>query len=193
MMKTRSCAVLLGLLALPFAACNSDSKDSGGGAAKMIGSSTGAAWMVFPDPYAGTAKAGMQNPITSTISGSATAWDVGGGKMRLQLQVSGLPPDRMFGSHLHRLSCTESKAGGHYQQNAAPGDAGSNPAFANATNEAWLDFKSDASGKASPAPETTVDWIPRAGEAKSIIIHDMGTAPGGIAGSKLACLPITFQ
>ena len=37
-----------------------------------------------------------------------------------------------------------------------------------------------------------VAWVPRAGEAKSIVVHDHGTASGGIAGAKLACLGLPF-
>ena len=157
---------------------------------KMIGSSAGAAWVVYPDPYAGTPMAGAPNPISTTITGTVTAWDMGG-KLRLQLVVSGLPPARAFGSHLHKLACDDTKAGGHYEDNMWPAGSNANdPTYANKDNEAWLDFTTDDTGKASP--ETTQNWLPRAGQAKSIIIHHMATLPGGVAGAKLACLPITF-
>jgi hypothetical protein len=34
-------------------------------------------------------------------------------------------------------------------------------------------------------------WIPRPGEAKAIIIHNMVTGAGDVAGAKLACLPMS--
>jgi superoxide dismutase, Cu-Zn family len=191
MTKSHSSATL-GLFVLLAASagisCKSDTPSS---TSKMIASSSGAMWTVYDNPYGN----GMPNPITSTITGTATAWDVGG-KMRLQLVVSGLPPNRAFGSHLHKLACDDAtKAGGHYENNMWPDSStASDPSYANPTNEAWLDFTADGTGKATPPPETIVDWIPRAGGAKAIIIHDMKTQTspmGGVAGAKLACLPIT--
>jgi Cu-Zn family superoxide dismutase len=182
---------LFSLLASVTVGCNSSS-DSGG---KVIAMSSGA-WVVYDMPYAGmTGVAGvdpmMANPIDSkTVAGSATAWDMGG-KMKLQLTVSGLPAGRGFGAHLHKLACNDTKAGGHYENNMWPADSSANdPTYANKDNEAWLDFTTDSSGKASP--ETTVAWLPRSGAAKSIIVHHKITESGGVAGAKLACLPITF-
>jgi hypothetical protein len=65
-----------------------------------------------------------------------------------------------------------------------------NPLYANAANEAWLDFTTDAKGAA--VAKTDVPWFPRSGGARAIIVHDRGTAPGGVAGAKLACLGISF-
>jgi superoxide dismutase, Cu-Zn family len=188
-MKLTHSSATLGLLVLLGASltlgCNSDSA-GGGTTDKVIGMSSGAL-VVFPNPYA--ADATKANPIPATASATAKAWDAGG-KLRLQLTVTGMPASRPFGAHLHKQACDNGKAGTHYQNNAAPGDAGQNPVFANAMNEAWLDFTPDTAG--SKTVETTVDWIPRAGEAKAIILHDMATAEGGKAGDKLACLPFTF-
>jgi hypothetical protein len=163
-----------------------------GQSATVIGSSGGAAWFLYGDPYAGTPMAGTPNPIATTLAGNATAWDMGG-KTLLKLEVWGLPPNRAFGSHLHKLACDDMKAGGHYQNNMWPaGSSANDPNYANMENEAWLDFSSDATGKAAPSPQAMLNWVPRAGQAKAIVIHQMGTLPGGIAGPKLACLPMTF-
>jgi Cu-Zn family superoxide dismutase len=81
------------------------------------------------------------------------------------------------------------KAGGHYQNMPFPmGGMANDPAYANASNEAWLDFTTDAAGKG--AQHVVVDWIPRTGEARAIIFHHMATGTGGVAGAKLACLPL---
>jgi len=131
------------------------------------------------------------NPIASTMMGTAEGFAVAGGKMRLVLSVTGLPANRAFGSHLHKLKCDDNKAGGHYQNVPFPdGGSASDPAFANPANEAWLDFTTDAAGAGHA--ETTVDWVPRAGQANAVIIHDMKTADGGVAGAKLACTNIPF-
>jgi Cu-Zn family superoxide dismutase len=111
--------------------------------------------------------------------------------MEVMLMVSGLPPNRPFGSHIHKLPCDDpSKAGGHYQNNPAPDGGANNPMYGNPTNEVWLDFTTDAMGSAMSTAK--VEWIPRAGEAKAIVIHDMLTMDGGTAGAKLACISMPF-
>jgi Cu-Zn family superoxide dismutase len=152
----------------------------------MTGSS--GQWVVYPDPYG---DGGATNPITATIMGTVEAFALPGGGMRLTLSVTGLPPNRAFGSHLHRLMCDNNKAGGHYQHNPFPdGGSATDPTHANSTNEAWLDFTTNASG--AGAAEATVNWRPRAGEASAVVIHDMRTGDGGVAGAKLACTNIPF-
>jgi hypothetical protein len=191
-MKSHHSSAVVGLFMLLASAtvgCNSDTPSGGGG--KVIGMSSGA-WVVFDNPYMGMMGLdGMPNPISSTtVGGSATAWDMGG-KMKLQLTVSGMPAGRPFGAHLHKTACNDNKAGGHYQNNMWPdGSTANDPTYANSDNEAWLDFTTDSAGKKTV--ETMVDWVPRSGAAKSIIVHHMSTAPGGVAGAKLACLPVVF-
>jgi superoxide dismutase, Cu-Zn family len=156
----------------------------------MIASSNNAALQLYADPYA-PAMAGTANPIGGTANARAEAYDVAG-RLRLELDVAGFPPTRAFGSHLHQLPCEDtSKAGGHYQHTPFPtGGMPTDPTYANAVNEAWLDFTTDANG--SGVREVTLDWIPRAGQAQAIIVHDMPSGVGGVSGAKLACLPIAF-
>jgi Cu-Zn family superoxide dismutase len=160
-------------------------------AAVQIGTTGNSAFTIYPQPDAGV-------NLAMNIGGSATAWDVGGGMMRLDLHVTGLLPGRKFGAHLHKLPCDMSMAGGHYQHDPAPNpDAGAgtggpnDPTYANPINEAWLDFMTDTNGIADSS--AMVPWVPEAAKAKSIVVHAMATAAGGVAGPKLACLPITFQ
>ena len=83
------------------------------------------------------------------------------------------------------------KAGGHYQDMPFPADgSATDPMYANKMNEVWLDFATDATGAATS--EATVNFIPRAGEAKAVMIHDMMTVTGGVAGAKLACINMPF-
>ncbi|HEU4578055.1 MAG TPA: hypothetical protein VFS67_07365 [Polyangiaceae bacterium] len=166
-------------------ACGSDDEEGGG---EMLASSNGQPLQIYQDPYAPD-MAGTPNPIGSGASASAQAFD-DGGKLRIELSVSGFPASRAFGSHLHRLACDDAmKAGGHYQNMPFPaGGMASDPMYANPSNEAWLDFTTDAAGKGEQ--EAVVDWIPRSGEARAIIFHHMATGTGGVAGAKLACLPL---
>jgi len=179
------------------AACGGDDSDptgaggsggSGGGDSggePKIGTSKGG-WNVYPDPYAD----GGASPVPSSMQGSVEVFSAGSNKMKVKLAVSGLPASRPFGSHLHKLACDDNKAGAHYQHNAAPDGGAADPMYANDKNEVWLDFVTDATGAGSS--EATVDWVPRAGEAKSVVIHDQKTKNDGTAGAKLACISMEF-
>jgi len=159
------------------------SPGDGGAAADAFTMSSGA-WTVYDLGDAGA------NPAKD-IMGSAAAYALEGGKTRVTLSVTGLVPSTDYGSHVHKLSCAEMMAGGHYQNTPGTGDGGpTDPAFGNMANEIWLDFKTDPGGKA--AVEAVVDFRVRPGEAKAIVVHKNKSAAGGIAGPKLACLPIAF-
>ena len=157
--------------------------DSGG--ETKIGTSKGD-WEVYMNPFGD----GGASPIPNTMKGSVEAFSPGSSKMRVKLSVTGLPASRPFGSHLHKLACADNKAGAHYQNNAAPDGGASDPMYANSKNEVWLDFVTDAMGAGSA--EANVDWTPRAGEAKSVVIHDLMTKNDGTAGAKLACVNMEF-
>lgn len=115
----------------------------------------------------------------------------------VMLEVSGLQPDRQYGSHIHTLACGVDgmAAGPHFQHEQDPISPSVDPAFANDRNEIWLDFTTDASGAATVT--STVPWTftddRRAG---SVIIHAMQTAtePGkaGMAGDRIACITVDF-
>lgn len=175
------------IAALSIGCGNSDDESDDSG--DPIASSGNAALVIYADPYAPD-RAGTPNPIASSAAATAEAFDVGG-KLHLMLSARGLPANRPFGAHLHKLACNDpAKAGGHYQHVPLPaGGMATDPAYANAMNEAWLDFSSDSDGTGQA--EVMSDWLPRHDEARAIIIHDMQTAAGGVAGPKLACLPIT--
>jgi hypothetical protein len=190
MMKLNS-TVLCAALALSSSAgavgCGTDEDAADPGV--MLASSQDAPIYRYVDPYA-PAMAGTPNPLGEAAAATAQAFDEGG-HLRIELDVAGFPPTRKFGSHLHKLDCLDMlKAGGHYQNMPFPaGGMPTDPVYANATNEAWLDFTTDADGKGETI--LTVDWIPRPGEAKAIIFHDMPSGVGGMSGAKLGCLPIT--
>jgi Cu-Zn family superoxide dismutase len=158
-----------------------DGEDRG---VKII-SSTGV-WFVFSEPYG---DGGATNPIASTIMGRAEAFELSGGRMRISLTVTGLPPNRVFESRLHKLMCDTDSAGADYQNHPYPRDgSATDPAFSNSTNEAWIDFTTDANGAAYS--ETTVNWMPRPDQANAIIIHDL--APDANVGAPLACTNLPF-
>ncbi|MFE2031992.1 superoxide dismutase family protein [Streptomyces scopuliridis] len=114
----------------------------------------------------------------------------------VELAVSGLLPNRVYGAHAHTKPCGRAPedAGPHYQHIKDPHQPSTDPAYANAANEVWLDLTTDARGRA--VAESTHDWRFRRGEARSVVIHDHGTMtdPGdaGTAGARLACLTVPF-
>ncbi|MEU1599142.1 superoxide dismutase family protein [Streptomyces sp. NPDC005708] len=121
---------------------------------------------------------------------------VGGAATSVRLQVSGLLPNRVYGAHVHTKPCgrTPDASGPHYQNVKDPNQPSTDPAYANSENEVWLDFRTDAQGRATA--ESRHDWGFRPGEARSVIIHEHGTATksgeAGMAGARLACLTVPF-
>jgi Cu/Zn superoxide dismutase len=138
-------------------------------------------WEVFPQD------GGAPNPAEN-IEGTARAIAIDGG-MRVTLEVEGLPPEQSFGSHLHKLPCDQMQGGPHYQDRPST-TTPTDPAFANPANEVWFDLETDIDGRASD--DTTVRWVPRKGEAKSIVVHERATGDGGVAGGRLACVAMEF-
>ncbi|MCU1531596.1 MAG: superoxide dismutase [Arthrobacter sp.] len=113
-----------------------------------------------------------------------------------KLMVHGLMPNRHYGAHAHVKPCgvDGAAAGPHYQDQIDPVAPSVDPAYANAKNEIWLDFLTDAQGDASA--ESSVDWKARGGEAQSITIHENHTmteaGKAGTAGTRLACIDVNF-
>ncbi|GHH53559.1 superoxide dismutase family protein [Lentzea cavernae] len=132
-------------------------------------------------------------PVGARISTGST---VSGGRTTVELKVSGLLPDTKYGSHVHTKPCGAKPAdsGPHYQNDEDPVTPSVDPKHANAQNEIWLDFTTDAQGAATAA--ATVGWEFRKGEANSVVVHAAHTSTehgkAGTAGDRLACLTAAF-
>jgi Cu-Zn family superoxide dismutase len=132
--------------------------------------------------------AGATATVTITPAASST---------KVQLTVTGLQPNRGYGSHLHTNPCGPSgaAAGPHYQHRHDPAASASrpsvDPSYANPRNEVWLDFTTDGRGRASTT--ATQPWTVGT-TARSLVIHatTTRTAPGeaGSAGARAACLTL---
>ncbi len=102
------------------------------------------------------------------------------------LIVKGLAPSAVgstFGAHVHIGSCVAgapSTAGPHYNS-GGPADS---------QHEIWLDFTVLPGGVG--VGQTTVPFTIPSGGARAVVIHALPTGPGGIAGPRLACLPVQF-
>ena len=185
-------AAILGLGAL--AACEkAEDEDT----EPRIGESQGP-WLIFAQPFAGpTPPPETPNPITASLQGSAVLFALEGDKKtKIRLSVTGLPASRVFGAHVHKLPCADQKAGPHYQHTEfPPTTTATDNAYANAMNEIWLDFQTDATGKA--IREITQDFRIVPERAKAIILHDQISSnepgKGGTAGARLACINLTVR
>ncbi|GAA5055832.1 Cu-Zn family superoxide dismutase [Thermocatellispora tengchongensis] len=116
-----------------------------------------------------------------------------GGETVSELTVSGLVPNRRYGSHLHAKACgpKPDASGPHYQHTHTPGPS---HLAANPVNEVWLDFTTDASGAATSTARQP--WPLKRGHLpKSLVIHADPTVTSGpsagSAGDRVACVTLT--
>ncbi|WP_130341888.1 superoxide dismutase family protein [Herbihabitans rhizosphaerae] len=134
----------------------------------------------------GLAPAQASGEATMTASATGVVTD---------LSVTGLLPNRQYGAHAHVKPCGAKgdDAGPHFQFKADPVTPSVDPAYANPRNEIWLDFGTDASGKATV--KSTVDWQLTDRRPGSIVIHETHThtevGKAGTAGGRVACLTLT--
>jgi Cu/Zn superoxide dismutase len=115
-----------------------------------------------------------------------------GGSTLAILQVRGIERSaagRSFGAHLHTGPCVAgdgAAAGPHYNADTV---AGKVPPRVNPSTEIWLDFTVSPSGAGNAM--TVVPFTPLPGN-RSIVIHEKPTDHHGAAGSRLACLPLSW-
>jgi superoxide dismutase, Cu-Zn family len=120
-----------------------------------------------------------------------------GGGTRIALRVRDLAPNRVYGAHVHTKPCgaLPADAGPHYQNRVDPVQPSVNPKYANPLNEVWLDLTTNKDG--SDRSTAIVSWRFREGGARSVVLHESGTAmhPGhaGTAGARLACINVPFE
>lgn len=138
------------------------------------------------------APAGARLAVTAGMTADRTT---------VRLEVAGLLPNRGYAAHVHQLPCgaTGAAAGPHHQHQvdpaAGPDKPSSDPAFANPTNEIWLDLRTDAAGAGTVSTE--VPFVFGAQRPASVIVHEAertATDPGkaGTAGARVACLNVPF-
>jgi superoxide dismutase, Cu-Zn family len=133
---------------------------------------------------------GSSAEVTITTSGGST---------KVSVTISGYLPNRAYGAHLHAKACgvDPKDSGPHYQYKpdpAASTSASVDPQYANATNEVWLDFTTDATGKATASTE--VPWQASADRRPAaLVIHAEHThteaGKAGSAGARASCLTLS--
>lgn len=109
-----------------------------------------------------------------------------GGSTRVTFVVTGVDaePGTTFGAHVHVGPCKQdapAAAGPHYRSDGLTPDP---------EHEVWLDFTVRPGGVG--LAWTTVPFVIPDGAAQSVVVHATATGPGGVAGARLACLPVQF-
>ncbi|GAB7183170.1 superoxide dismutase family protein [Kitasatospora sp. Ki12] len=112
------------------------------------------------------------------------------GRTVLTLTVSGLAPDHEFPAHLHTGSCGADPAssGPHYQHVVDPVQPSTDPAYANGRNELRLVLRTDGHGRGTAT--AAVDWQPRPGGARSLVLHAGTPAGPHAAGDRVGCVKL---
>ncbi|MFE3505923.1 superoxide dismutase family protein [Kitasatospora sp. NPDC059160] len=112
------------------------------------------------------------------------------GRTVLTLTATGLAPDHTFPVHLHTGTCGADPAasGPHYQDAVDPVQPSTDPAYANERNELRLVLRTDAGGAGTAT--TAVDWQPRPGEARSLVLHAGTPAGPHAAGDRVGCVKL---
>jgi hypothetical protein len=108
------------------------------------------------------------------------------------LRVRDIDPaaaDRTFGAHMHTGPCIAGNgaaAGPHYNADAV---AGRVPVTVSAQTEVWLDFTVSRTGSGSA--RAVAPFVPSPGN-RSIVIHQDPTDHRGVAGPRMACIPLSW-
>ncbi|WP_432091106.1 superoxide dismutase [Streptomyces sp. NRRL F-5630] len=107
---------------------------------------------------------------------------------RVTLRVTGLPAGHRYAAHVHTGVCgaEPAAAGGHYQHEKDPVSPSADPAYANASNEVWLDVTTDARGDGTAS--ATHPWGFRPGGARSVVLHEASAAT-----ERAACVSVPFR
>lgn len=214
------CLLLAGCL--PLAGCGAQATvtEPAPAPAPAVGTST---WMVYesarPQATANQLAPGEGGMPELAVSGTFTAYHPGnaavtydqslvpiGARARLaitmtsygtviRLTAAGLVPRHAYGAHLHTMPCTgmSDQAGPHYQHHHDPKTPSVNPAYANPSNEVWLDFTAAPDGTATAVSQENWTLDPK-DPPKSLVIHASPTRTGkgkaGTAGARVACLTV---
>lgn len=184
--------VLAGALALLATGCGSSGS---GSEQQQTGSRTTEVTGTFAS---GSGPAFTYDPARVPVGARATVRaESGDASTRTTLTVGGLNPNSTYGAHAHAKPCGPNgdAAGPHFQRTQDPVTPSVDPAYANPTNEIWLDLTTDAQGAGTAT--STVPWgFPPDRRAMSVIIHEKATMtePGkaGTAGARPACIDVRF-
>ncbi|HVQ19099.1 MAG TPA: superoxide dismutase [Actinomycetes bacterium] len=146
---------------------------------------SGGAWTYDPTHL----PVGARMVVTATYPDNGTSI--------ITLHLTGAAPSREYGAHAHKAACTSVSADalGHFQFQPNPDPLNpTDPAYANPSNEVWLDLLTNAAGNGRA--QAVVPWQPGASRPMSVVIHESHTATedgsAGTAGLRLGCMTVPF-
>jgi Cu/Zn superoxide dismutase len=111
----------------------------------------------------------------------------------VELRVAGLDPataGHTVGVHLHTGPCVAgdgAAAGPHYNHDRA---TGREPVEVSARTEVWLDLTVDEHGRGRASTLVPFQVPPVGAGVGSVVVHEHPTDHAGMAGGRLACLPL---
>ncbi|WP_394617311.1 superoxide dismutase family protein [Lentzea sp. JNUCC 0626] len=199
-MRTSTAALVSAVLLAGLTACSDSTASSAGSSTPT--SITGIKHAVLTSLLSPEVSTGHQDGFSYDArrvpQGAKTSvgTSVANGRTTVGIEVAGLLPNTKYGSHVHTKPCGAKPAdsGPHYQNEKDPVTPSTDPTYANAENEIWLDFTTDAQGSATST--ATVNWEFRKDEANSVVIHASHTSTehgkAGTAGERVACLTGQF-
>ncbi|MFF2080764.1 superoxide dismutase family protein [Kitasatospora sp. NPDC058162] len=112
------------------------------------------------------------------------------GRTVLTVTLTGVAAGHEFPVHLHTGTCGADPAasGPHYQDVVDPVQPSADPAYANDRNELRLVVRTDERGDGTATAE--VAWQPRAGGARSLVLHAGTPAGPHAAGDRVGCVKL---
>ena len=110
---------------------------------------------------------------TLDVGGHAVMIRTADGRTFVFVHVEGLAANTAYASHVHDQACDEGLANGHYQHNGTA---------ANAENEIWPSFTTNAAGVGNGTARN--DWTARS-DAVSVVVHTVDA--NGTPVLKIAC------
>lgn len=198
--RARTAAVLVAA-ALAAAACGSgDGGSAPTAAAEPPPPSTSTTTGVFLEPILASNAFTYNTALVPPDSTATVTVTVAGSQTVVSLNVSGFVPTRGYGVQAATAPCAAdpAAAGPAYQDTpnpaSPPGRASTDPHYANAANELWLDFTTTPAGTAYT--QRTQAWTFRPGEARSLVFLARHSSTGddapGDGGPRVACLDVDF-
>lgn len=195
-MINRSTVLAIALTAASFVAISLVTAGSAGAATNREGHMAGNL-----SAAGGRSTAVSYDPELAPLGARFSVAVVGGdeGHTQITLAVSGLLPDRGYVAHAHVDPCgaTGADAGGHFQNTvdpaAGPDRPSTDPAYANAANEVWLDVSTDGNGAGHAESDVPFTFETRA--PRSVVLHTEGATAtdaghAGTAGTRAACITL---
>ncbi len=116
---------------------------------------------------------GVQGQVESSAFGNTTTSSI---------WLVKAPPNKNWGAIAHVDACRKNQGGARYRHDANAGSS--------ASNEIWLDVRTDARGRGNG--QSTVNFVVRPRGARSLVLYQNPAASGNV-GARIACLDFPWD